>query len=126
VESTNSNSVGVDKAKATLQQGIEELLTKAHTTHDHGIGIIHNFVQISGDIWPFFPLGSDHMFLLTVGAIVLCMAGVDRPDDKARVKGWVTEVLPKTTHVTIDNDAVAALASGMEKKTKMHSKCQES
>ncbi len=39
------------------------------------------------------------------------MAGVDRPEDKTRVQGWVNEVLP-TKNITIDNDAVAALASG--------------
>lgn len=116
VESTNSNSVGLEKAKATLQQGIKELLTQAHVAPEQGnnfkiiiLGCADCYHANRRLIWDLF-FRTD--VLLSVGSIVLCMAGVDRPEDKTRVSGWVAEVLPKTHNVTIDNDAVAALASG--------------
>lgn len=44
-------------------------------------------------------------------SIVLCLAGVDRSEDKARVLSAIAELLPHA-HAHVDNDAVAALASG--------------
>lgn len=46
-----------------------------------------------------------------VAAIGIGMSGVDRPDDRARVQGWLDELLPGRVHV-IENDGVAALAAG--------------
>lgn len=42
------------------------------------------------------------------------MAGVDRPEDKIKVTGWITEILPHLSkeNIHIHSDAVAALASG--------------
>lgn len=46
-----------------------------------------------------------------VVAIGIGMSGVDRPDDRARVQGWLDDLLPGRVHV-IENDGVAALAAG--------------
>ncbi|MBU6349566.1 MAG: hypothetical protein KGS73_05405 [Chloroflexi bacterium] len=46
-----------------------------------------------------------------VAAIGLGMSGVGRPGDVALVRRWVAEMLPNA-YAYIDNDAVAALASG--------------
>ena len=48
-----------------------------------------------------------------VAAICLGMAGVDRGPERARVTSWVEALLPGIP-VTIDNDAMAALASATE------------
>ncbi len=46
-----------------------------------------------------------------VQAACLCAAGVDRPGDRARMESWLRALLPAAV-VRVENDAVAALASG--------------
>lgn len=46
-----------------------------------------------------------------VAALCLGMAGVDRGPERARVTGWIEALFPGAT-VTVDNDAMIALASG--------------
>jgi len=80
--STNQNSVGAEVAQQNLFQCINECLKQANTTADHVI------------------------------SICLCMSGVDRPSDKAMIKNWLSTILKPSTHIMIENDAVAALVSG--------------
>lgn len=51
-------------------------------------------------------------FLPKVRAIVLGMAGVDRPEDKKIVQDWMAEYFSRDLPVDITNDGVVALASG--------------
>lgn len=80
-ESTNWNSVGVEQARANLRQAVERTLQAAGTTKTG------------------------------VDAICLGISGVDRPEDHARMKHWLDELLPGVPAL-IHNDAVIALSSG--------------
>jgi len=83
-ESSNWNSVGNDKAKEALRDGIHGSIKEAHAEATQ------------------------------VAAICLSMAGVDRPEDKIKVSGWILEILPHLSkeNIHVHSDAVAALASG--------------
>jgi len=80
---TNKNSVGDDQAKLNLNEGI--------------LGVLAAASRSAAD----------------VGGITLSISGVDRPQDKEQVGGWLGEILPGVPYA-IHNDAVAALASGTE------------
>lgn len=79
--SSNWNSVGFDQAHQHLEQAVHDALAAA---------------------------GADGA---QVAAICLGMSGVDRPDDRVRLGGWMGKLLP-AANVLIHNDAVIALASG--------------
>jgi len=88
--SSNWNSVGESCAKAALCTGILKLLetTNPSRTIDH------------------------------VRGICLGMAGVDRVEDKSKVRNWISELFTKAAYrgenslIKIENDAVIALSSG--------------
>lgn len=79
--SSNWNSVGFEQAQHHLAQAMHEALAAA---------------------------GAESA---QVAAICLGMSGVDRPDDRVRLGGWMGKLLP-AAKVLIHNDAVIALASG--------------
>lgn len=79
--STNWNSVGIEAAHSQLQSVISATLL------DGGISAEQ------------------------VRAVCLGASGVDRPHDRARVTGWLRELLPQAK-MLVHNDAVIALASG--------------
>eukprot|EP01119_Soliformovum_irregulare_P010183 TRINITY_DN2490_c0_g1_i1.p1 TRINITY_DN2490_c0_g1~~TRINITY_DN2490_c0_g1_i1.p1 ORF type:complete len:318 (+),score=77.12 TRINITY_DN2490_c0_g1_i1:80-955(+) len=80
--STNWNGVGHDKAKEALKEGIEAVISLAKGTKDD------------------------------VRGIGLGLSGCDRPEDVTLIEGWMQEILPGVSHVSVTSDAVAALASG--------------
>eukprot|EP00850_Spirogloea_muscicola_P007264 SM000036S13308 [mRNA] locus=s36:510769:513261:+ [translate_table: standard] len=47
-----------------------------------------------------------------VRGVCLALAGVDRPADIDRVTGWMRKIFPANVDIHVQNDAVAALASG--------------
>jgi N-acetylglucosamine kinase-like BadF-type ATPase len=82
-ESSNTKSIGEDKANENLRSTIEGALSAAGKSF------------------------SD------VGSICLGMAGVDRPADKAILEKFVRTFLPqKDLIILIENDGIVALASG--------------
>jgi len=82
-DSTNWNSVGDEKAHLALSGLLCATLDGAHATPSN------------------------------VQTICLCMAGVDRATDREKLERWVRELLPNPAlRVLIENDAIAALASG--------------
>jgi N-acetylglucosamine kinase-like BadF-type ATPase len=84
-ESTNSKSVGEDKAFAVLKALIEGVLQDAGKS------------------------------VADVTAICLGMAGVDRPADKAPLEKFVRSVITQSgLKVVIENDGITALASGTQ------------
>ncbi|KAH3762833.1 N-acetyl-D-glucosamine kinase [Pelomyxa schiedti] len=78
---SNPNSVGEEKARGIIQTGIQKALASAGCTPDEVVGIC------------------------------LGMSGVDRPEDKVLVRGWVSECLGAMDNVIINNDASVALAN---------------
>jgi len=92
-DATNWNSVGEEVAKDALFKSIDEALKNANS------------------------IGSKK----EVATIILSMAGVDRPDDKKKVIGWINEQIVngkfpylKESDIHVHSDAVAALASGTD------------
>jgi len=84
--STNWNSVGDSDAFKNLKDGIEVVLQNSKVSMEQ------------------------------VDAICLGMSGVDRPQDKIKLEGWVRSLLPRDSlPVQIENDAVVALVSGTKK-----------
>lgn len=84
---SNSNSVGESAARAAV------------------IGAIQGAIAAAG------VSASD------VASVCLCMSGVDRPADIARVRGWLQPpVLAESTAVLVYNDAIGALAAGTDGK----------
>ncbi|MCB0107343.1 MAG: hypothetical protein KDE53_15590 [Caldilineaceae bacterium] len=81
VGSCNRNSVGDAQAHANLSQGISSVLQAA---------------------------GCDRS---AIAAACIGMAGIDRPNERALVSGWLDGLLPGVP-VTLYNDALIALASG--------------
>lgn len=79
---SNHNSVGEAAARDTLEQVIDEALTKAGSTRD------------------------------AVRAVCLAVSGVNHPKDQARVLTWIRKMFTGHVKVHVYNDAVAALASG--------------
>jgi len=90
--SSNKNSVGSEKAKTVISEGIQQALKECNKTLDD------------------------------VSAVCLGMSGVDRPNDIAEVRSWMEELFGIATtsdndsgvwpKIFIFNDAVAAICSG--------------
>ncbi|POO00989.1 ATPase [Trema orientale] len=79
---SNYNSVGEKAAKETLEQVITEVLT------------------ISGSS------------RYAVHAVCLGVSGVNHPSDQEMILNWLREIFPSHVKVYVQNDAIAALASG--------------
>ncbi|GMN54657.1 hypothetical protein TIFTF001_023787 [Ficus carica] len=79
---SNYNSVGENAAKATLEQVISDALTES---------------------------GSDRS---AVHAVCLGVSGVNHPTDQEMILNWLREIFPSHVKIYVQNDAVAALASG--------------
>ncbi|KAL5577398.1 hypothetical protein UlMin_019097 [Ulmus minor] len=79
---SNYNSVGENAAKITLEQVITEALLKS---------------------------GSDRY---AVRAVCLGVSGVNHPSDQEMILNWLREIFPCHVKLYVQNDAVAALASG--------------
>ncbi|MQL96155.1 hypothetical protein Taro_028828 [Colocasia esculenta] len=48
----------------------------------------------------------------SVRAVCLAVSGVNHPTDQQRIRGWLRDIFPSHVKVFVENDAVAALASG--------------
>ncbi|XP_020600106.1 N-acetyl-D-glucosamine kinase isoform X1 [Phalaenopsis equestris] len=79
---SNFNSVGEAAAKKTLEKVIAEALSMAHSTYS------------------------------AVRAICLAVSGVNHPSDQQKILEWVIDLFPCPVKIIIENDAVAAMASG--------------
>ncbi|XP_022885760.1 N-acetyl-D-glucosamine kinase-like isoform X1 [Olea europaea var. sylvestris] len=79
---SNHNSVGESAARDTLEQVMADALTKAASTRS------------------------------AVQAVCLSVAGVNHPTDQDRILNWLREIFPSHVRLFVQNDAVAALASG--------------
>ncbi|KAG6790854.1 hypothetical protein POTOM_007023 [Populus tomentosa] len=79
---SNHNSVGETAARDTLEEVMAEALSK------------------SGSNWS------------TVHAVCLGVSGVNHPTDQERILNWLREIFPSHVKLYVQNDAVAALASG--------------
>lgn len=79
---TNHNSVGETAARGTLESVMAEALSKA---------------------------GSSRSDVL---AVCLSVSGVNHPSDQQRVLEWLRDVFPSHVKLFVENDSVAALASG--------------
>ncbi|KAI3455927.1 hypothetical protein Pfo_012590 [Paulownia fortunei] len=79
---SNHNSVGEKAARETLEQVIEEALSRA---------------------------GKNRSAVL---AVCLGVSGVNHPLDQERILNWMRKIFPGNVKIYAQNDAVAALASG--------------
>ncbi|XP_072955903.1 uncharacterized protein [Typha angustifolia] len=79
---SNHNSVGEVKARETLENVIAQALFKAGCSRS------------------------------AVSAVCLAVAGVDHPIDQQRILNWLRDIFPNHVKLFVENDAVAALASG--------------
>ncbi|KAG5235960.1 N-acetyl-D-glucosamine kinase [Salix suchowensis] len=79
---SNHNSVGENAARDTLEEVMAEALSK------------------SGSDWS------------AVHAVCLGVSGVNHPTDQERILNWLREIFPSHVKLYVQNDAVAALASG--------------
>jgi N-acetylglucosamine kinase-like BadF-type ATPase len=79
---SNHNSVGESAARMTLEQVMADALLN------------------SG-----FPRSA-------VGAVCLAVSGVNHPTDQNRILNWLKDIFPRHVKLYVQNDAVAALASG--------------
>ncbi|KAI3511076.1 hypothetical protein L1887_18220 [Cichorium endivia] len=79
---SNHNSVGETLARDTLEQVMMEALSKSGAKKS------------------------------AVEAVCLGVSGVNHPNDQERILNWLREIFPKHVKVYVQNDAVAALASG--------------
>lgn len=79
---SNHNSVGEDKARETLERVMAQALLKARRRRSN------------------------------VCAVCLAVAGVNHPIDQQRMLDWLREIFPSHVKLFVENDAVAALASG--------------
>ncbi|XP_043700663.1 N-acetyl-D-glucosamine kinase [Telopea speciosissima] len=79
---SNHNSVGETAARETLEQVMAEALSKS---------------------------GSNRS---AVQAVCLAVSGVNHPMDQQRILNWLREIFPSHVKIYVQNDAVAALASG--------------
>ncbi|KAG6416789.1 hypothetical protein SASPL_124227 [Salvia splendens] len=79
---SNHNSVGETAARETLEQVINEALSRAGKN------------------------------LSAVLAICLGVSGVNHPSDQERVLNWIRNIFPRNVKIYVQNDAVVALASG--------------
>ncbi|OMO68086.1 ATPase, BadF/BadG/BcrA/BcrD type [Corchorus olitorius] len=79
---SNHNSVGETAARETLEQVMADALSKS---------------------------GSNRS---AVRAVCLAVSGVNHPTDQKRILAWLREMFPSHVKLYVQNDAVAALASG--------------
>ncbi|XP_068654868.1 uncharacterized protein [Aristolochia californica] len=79
---SNHNSVGETAARETLEQVMAEALLKS---------------------------GSNRS---AVRAVCLAVSGVNHPSDQQRLLNWLRDIFPSHVKLFVQNDAVAALASG--------------
>ncbi|KAI3974052.1 hypothetical protein MKX01_026449 [Papaver californicum] len=79
---SNHNSVGETAARETLEQVMAEVLTKSNCNRS------------------------------AVRAVCLAVSGVNHPTDQQRILDWLRDIFPKHVKLFVQNDAVAALASG--------------
>lgn len=79
---SNHNSVGETLARDTLEQVMMEALSKS--------GAKQSAVQ----------------------AVCLGVSGVNHPKDQERILNWLRDIFPRHVKLYVENDAVAALASG--------------
>ncbi|KAK1325606.1 hypothetical protein QJS10_CPA01g00561 [Acorus calamus] len=79
---SNHNSVGEIAARETLEQVMADALSKS---------------------------GSNRA---AVGAVCLAVSGVNHPTDQQRILDWLKDMFPSHVKLFVQNDAVAALASG--------------
>lgn len=79
---SNHNSVGEDRARETLERVMSQALLKARRRRSN------------------------------VCAVCLAVAGVNHPIDQERMLDWLREIFPSHVKLFVENDAVAALASG--------------
>ncbi|KAG2374398.1 hypothetical protein C9374_010968 [Naegleria lovaniensis] len=86
---SNKNSVGAQKAQQVISEGIKQALKEASSDKS--------------------------LSLEDVSAVCLGMSGVDRPNDIAQVRSWMTELFSSESscpEIYVFNDAVAAICSG--------------
>lgn len=79
---SNHNSVGETAARETLEQVMAEALMKSGVNR------------------------------YAVRAVCLAVSGVNHPTDQERILNWLRDVFPSPVKLFVQNDAVAALASG--------------
>ncbi|KAG0522363.1 hypothetical protein BDA96_07G030600 [Sorghum bicolor] len=79
---SNRNSVGESTALETLEQVMTEALALANTDRS------------------------------AVRAVCLAVSGVNHPSDQLRMLEWIRDLFPENSKFFVENDAVAALASG--------------
>ncbi|CAI9782188.1 unnamed protein product [Fraxinus pennsylvanica] len=79
---SNYNSVGENVARETLEQVMAEALSKACMNHS------------------------------VVRAVCLGISGVNHPTDQEMILNWIRHIFPSHVKIHVENDAVAALASG--------------
>ncbi|KAJ9147117.1 hypothetical protein P3X46_029315 [Hevea brasiliensis] len=79
---SNHNSVGETAARETLEQVMADALSKS---------------------------GSNRS---AVQAVCLAVSGVNHPTDEQRILNWLRDIFPSHVKLYVQNDAVAALASG--------------
>lgn len=99
---SNQNSVGKEKAKEAVSEAIANALSTANLTHHNGMLFFLLFV-----------------FMAVVG-ICLGISGVDRPNDKIEVTGWIRDIFRENENLEtiigkgllIYNDGVTAMSSG--------------
>ncbi|XP_011085438.1 N-acetyl-D-glucosamine kinase isoform X2 [Sesamum indicum] len=79
---SNHNSVGESAARETLEQVMADALARSASTRS------------------------------SVEAVCLSVSGVNHPTDQHRIINWLREIFPSHVRLFVQNDAVAALASG--------------
>ncbi|XP_051115465.1 uncharacterized protein LOC127240697 [Andrographis paniculata] len=79
---SNHNSVGESRARETLEQVMADALARSASTRS------------------------------AVQAVCLSVSGVDHKNDQHRILNWLREIFPSHVRLFVQNDAVAALASG--------------
>ncbi|KAK6142599.1 hypothetical protein DH2020_022947 [Rehmannia glutinosa] len=79
---SNHNSVGESAARETLEQVMADALARSASTRS------------------------------AVQAVCLSVSGVNHPTDQHRILNWLREIFPSHVRLFVQNDAVAALASG--------------
>ncbi|KAG1331868.1 N-acetyl-D-glucosamine kinase [Cocos nucifera] len=79
---SNHNSVGETEARKTLKEVIIEALSKACSSR------------------------------AAVQAVCLAISGVNHPSDQQRILDWLRDIFPSHVKLHVENDSVAALASG--------------
>ncbi|GAV59991.1 BcrAD_BadFG domain-containing protein [Cephalotus follicularis] len=79
---SNHNSIGESAARETLEQVMADALSNSGSNRSN------------------------------VGAVCLAVSGVNHPTDQQRILNWLRDIFPSHVRLYVQNDAVAALASG--------------